>query len=134
MNDRSGRRADSLVNRISERAALDQLASAIRVGESRVLVLRGEPGVGKTVLLTYLNRSAAQCRVIRAAGVQSEMELAFAGLHQLLAPARDAQLLARVAGAALATERLTVEQMGAGEVCAGAGTPEARYVSWPMPR
>jgi DNA-binding CsgD family transcriptional regulator len=52
-------------------------------------VLRGEPGVGKTVLLAYLNRKAAECRVIRAAGVQSEMELAFAGLHQLLAPALD---------------------------------------------
>jgi DNA-binding CsgD family transcriptional regulator len=89
MNERSGRRADTLVNRVSERAALDQLASAVRVGESRVLVLRGEPGVGKTVLLAYLSRRAAECRVIRAAGVQSEMELAFAGLHQLLAPTLD---------------------------------------------
>ncbi|HEX6519743.1 MAG TPA: AAA family ATPase [Streptosporangiaceae bacterium] len=88
MNDPSRRRADTL-DRVSERAALDQLASAIGDGESRVLVLRGEPGVGKTVLLAYLNRKAAKCRVIRAAGVQSEMELAFAGLHQLLAPTLD---------------------------------------------
>jgi len=89
MNHRSGKPADAFVNRVSERAALDHLASAVRVGESQVLVLRGEPGVGKTKLLAYLNKRAAGCRVIRAAGVQSEMELAFAGLHQLLAPTLD---------------------------------------------
>ena len=65
------------------------LAAAVRAGESRVLVVRGEPGVGKTALLDYLAASAAGCRVVRAAGVQSEMELAFAGLHQLLAPMLD---------------------------------------------
>src|ERR1700742_4259205 len=89
MNHRSGKPAETLVDRVSERAALDHLASAVRVGESRVLVLRGEPGVGKTELLAYLNKRAADCRVIHAAGVQSEMELAFAGLHQLLAPTLD---------------------------------------------
>jgi DNA-binding CsgD family transcriptional regulator len=52
-------------------------------------VVRGEPGVGKTVLLDYLARGAAGCLVARAAGVQSEMELAFAGLHQLCAPMLD---------------------------------------------
>jgi predicted ATPase len=86
MNSRPGKAADTFVDRVSERATLDRLASSVRVGESRVLVLRGEPGVGKTKLLAYLNTRAADCRVIRAAGVQSEMELAFAGLHQLLAP------------------------------------------------
>src|SRR6202044_2698831 len=50
------------------------------------LVLRGEPGVGKSALLDYLARRATGCLVARAAGVQSEMELAFAGLHQLCAP------------------------------------------------
>src|SRR4029077_15094946 len=89
MYNRSRRSADTLMNRISERRVLDQLVSAVRVGESRVLILRGEPGVGKTALLAYLNRRVAGCRVVRVAGVQSEMELAFAGLHQLLAPMLD---------------------------------------------
>jgi DNA-binding CsgD family transcriptional regulator len=72
-----------------EVSVLAGLVAAVRAGESRVLVVRGEPGVGKTVLLDYLTGSAAGCRVVRAAGVQSEMELAFAGLHQLLAPMLD---------------------------------------------
>ena len=61
----------------------------VRAGEGRALVVRGEPGVGKTVLLDYLARRASGCRVERAAGVQSEMELAFAALHQLCAPMLD---------------------------------------------
>jgi len=65
---------------------LADLVAAVRAGESRVLVVRGEPGVGKTALLDYLAKEAQGCRVVRTAGVQSEMELAFAGLHQLLAP------------------------------------------------
>ena len=52
-------------------------------------MVRGEPGVGKTALLEYLVEQASGCRVARAAGVQSEMELAFAGLHQLCAPMLD---------------------------------------------
>jgi len=63
---------------------LDRLVYAVLAGESRVLVVRGEPGVGKSALLDYLAGHAAGCRVARAAGVESEMELAFAGLHQLL--------------------------------------------------
>lgn len=86
MSDQSARAVDTLLDRTSERRTLDQLVSAVRVGVGRGLVLRGEPGIGKTVLLTYLGKSAVGCRVIRAAGVQSEMELPFAGLHQLLAP------------------------------------------------
>jgi DNA-binding CsgD family transcriptional regulator len=58
----------------------------VRAGQSRVLVLRGEPGVGKTALLEYLQGRASGCRIARAAGVESEMELPFAGLHQLCAP------------------------------------------------
>ena len=65
---------------------LDGLVEAVRAGESRVLVVHGEPGVGKTALLEYLAGQAAGGRVLRVAGVQSEMELAFAGLHQLCAP------------------------------------------------
>src|SRR5467141_4944938 len=84
-----GGRATELVGRRSECEALDRLIEAVRAGESRALVLRGEPGVGKTALLEYLVEQAAGFRVVRAAGVQSEMELAFAGLHQLLAPMLD---------------------------------------------
>ena len=58
---------------------LDGLVEAVRAGESRVLVVRGEPGVSKTALLDHLARQASGCRVVRTAGVQSEMELAFAG-------------------------------------------------------
>jgi hypothetical protein len=90
MTTYSGRRggAMGLTNRLGERHALDRLVDAVRAGESRVLVIHGEPGVGKTVLLDYLagRASDAACLVIRATGVHSEMELAFAGLHQLCAP------------------------------------------------
>jgi len=75
-----------LTDRDMERGELDRLLSAVRAGESRVLMVRGDPGVGKTVLLDYLAGQARGCRVVRAVGVQSEMELAFAGLHQLCAP------------------------------------------------
>jgi len=78
-----------LTDRDLERGMLDRLVDAVRAGESRVLVMRGDPGVGKTVLLDYLVGRARGCRVARAAGVQSEMELAFAGLHQLCAPMLD---------------------------------------------
>jgi DNA-binding CsgD family transcriptional regulator len=85
----SGRPAQRLTDRISERRTLDRLIGAVRAGESRVLVLRGEPGIGKTALLDYASSRAANCRVRHMAGVQSEMELAFSGLHQLLAPMLD---------------------------------------------
>ena len=76
-----------MTNRRAECGALDRLVNAVRAGESRALVVRGDPGVGKTLLLDYLagRASDAGCRVERAVGVQSEMELAFAGLHQLCA-------------------------------------------------
>ncbi len=70
-------------------SVLADLVAAVRAGESRVLVVRGEAGVGKTALLDYLAGQAQGCRVMHAAGVQSEMEFAFAGLHQLLAPMLD---------------------------------------------
>jgi DNA-binding CsgD family transcriptional regulator len=75
-----------LVDRQAECGMLDRLVEAVCAGESRALVLCGEPGVGKTALLQYLIRRAAECRVVQTAGVESEMELAFAGLHQLCAP------------------------------------------------
>jgi DNA-binding CsgD family transcriptional regulator len=70
-------------------SVLADLVTAVRAGESRVLVLPGEPGLGKTALLDYLAGQAQGCRVVRTAGVQSEMEIAFGGLHQLLAPMMD---------------------------------------------
>src|SRR6201986_4680896 len=81
--------AAGLTGRLSERGLLDRFVAGVRAGEGRALVLRGEPGVGKTALLDYLADRAAGCLVARAAGVQSEMELAFAGLHQLCAPMLD---------------------------------------------
>jgi DNA-binding CsgD family transcriptional regulator len=78
-----------LTDRRGERGVLDQLVGAVRAGGSRVLVVRGEPGVGKSALLDYLAGHAPGCRVARVAGVEPEMELAFAGLHQLLAPMLD---------------------------------------------
>jgi DNA-binding CsgD family transcriptional regulator len=79
-------RAEGLTDRRSERAALDRLVAAVWGGQSRALVVRGDPGAGKTALLDYLARRASGCQVARASGVQTEMELAFAGLHQLCAP------------------------------------------------
>jgi DNA-binding CsgD family transcriptional regulator len=78
-----------LRGRRSECAVLDRLIDAVRAGESRALVVRGEPGVGKTALLDYAADHASGCVVARAAGVQSEMELAYAGVHQLCAPMLD---------------------------------------------
>jgi DNA-binding CsgD family transcriptional regulator len=83
-----GRRI-GLRGRGSECAQLDDLVSAIRRGESRSLVLRGEAGIGKTALLEYLIASASDMTVVRAVGVESEMELAFASLHQLCGPLLD---------------------------------------------
>jgi len=65
---------------------LDRLIESVRAGDSRALVLCGEAGAGKTALLDYLAGHALGCRVARAAGVQSDMELAFAAVHQLCAP------------------------------------------------
>ncbi|WP_328473209.1 AAA family ATPase [Actinoplanes sp. NBC_00393] len=76
-------------DRHSERGALDQLLTSVRASQSRVLVVRGEAGVGKSVLLDYLVRSASGFRVARASGHEYEMELTYAGLHQLCGPLLD---------------------------------------------
>src|SRR4051812_45893441 len=78
-----------LRGRASECALLDELVAAIRRGESRSLVLRGEAGIGKTALLDYLMASASDLTVVRAVGVESDMELGFASLQQLCAPLLD---------------------------------------------
>ncbi|MFJ2374552.1 AAA family ATPase [Streptomyces sp. NPDC087769] len=75
-----------LRGRRGECGALDQVLAGARAGQSQVLVLRGEPGVGKSALVEYLVGSATGCQTLRATGVESEMELAFAGLHQLCMP------------------------------------------------
>ena len=85
-DSRSSGRAVKLIDRHAEQAQLMQLVEAVLNGESRALMVRGDPGVGKTALLNFLAGEAAGCRVLRVTGVQSEMELAFAGLHQLCAP------------------------------------------------
>ena len=79
----------SLRGRGSERELLDGLVAAIGRGESRSLLLVGEAGIGKTALLQYLVSRASETTLLRAAGVESEMELAFATLHQLCAPRLD---------------------------------------------
>jgi len=78
-----------LVGRVPERGALDRFLAALGRGESQALVLLGEPGIGKTALLEDLAERASCCRVVSVSGIQSEMELAFAALHQLCAPLLD---------------------------------------------
>ena len=78
-----------LVDRLGEREELDRLVAGVHGGQSRVLVLRGEAGVGKTALLEHIAANAPGCRIARAAGVESEMELPYAGLHALCAPLLD---------------------------------------------
>jgi AAA ATPase domain len=78
--------AARLIGRGSKRRTLDRLLEAARAGRSAVMVLRGEAGVGKTALLDYLLARSSDFRAARSVGVESEMELAFAGMHQLCAP------------------------------------------------
>ncbi len=79
----------TLLNRQKERAALDRLLRDLRAGRGGALVVRGEAGVGKSALLDWAVGAAADMRVVRAAGVESEMELAFASVHLLCAPLLD---------------------------------------------
>ena len=75
--------------RRDECALLDGMLAAVRNGESRTLVLRGEAGVGKSALLDHLTAEASDLQTVRAMGVESEMELAFASLHQMCGPLLD---------------------------------------------
>jgi DNA-binding CsgD family transcriptional regulator len=81
--------ASTLHSRAPESAVLDRVLDAARAGRSKALVLLGEPGVGKTELIEHAAACASGFRVVRAVGVESEMELAFAGLHQLCAQLND---------------------------------------------
>src|SRR5260370_24373766 len=78
-----------LIGRDEELRTLDRLLEDVRAGQSKALVVRGEPGVGKTALLEYAAESASEFRVMRAAGVEAEIEFAYAALHQLCAPILD---------------------------------------------
>ncbi|HUA49185.1 MAG TPA: ATP-binding protein, partial [Solirubrobacteraceae bacterium] len=88
-NLRATRRPTSLRGRAAECALLDSLVGDLRRGESRSLVVHGEAGIGKTALLEYLVESASGMTVARAVGVESEMELAYASLHQICGPLLD---------------------------------------------
>jgi DNA-binding CsgD family transcriptional regulator len=89
MSGRGHGPATRLRGRRRECAGLERLLERARAGQSSVLVLRGESGVGKTALLEHVRERASGFRVARAGGVESEMELAFAGLQQLCAPMLD---------------------------------------------
>ena len=112
-------RAPRFLGRHDELSVLGSLVNAVWTGDSQVLVLRGEPGVGKTALLDWVAGQARESQVARTAGVQSEMELAFAGLHQLCAgllghldglpdPQRDALRIAFGLSAGPAPDRFLV--------------------------
>src|SRR6185436_1612054 len=75
--------------RSSECELLDRLLDNVRGGQSAVLAIRGEAGVGKTALLRFCARQASGFRIEQIAGVESEMELPFAGLHRLCSPMLD---------------------------------------------
>jgi DNA-binding CsgD family transcriptional regulator/tetratricopeptide (TPR) repeat protein len=107
-----------LWGRRAERQDLDRLLVNARAGTSGALVVLGEAGVGKSALLDYLIAHAAGCRIARVAGVESEMELAFAGLHQLCAPFLDR------------LDRLPAPQRGALGTAFGllAGEPPDRFL------
>jgi DNA-binding CsgD family transcriptional regulator len=75
-----------LIGRFSESSALERMLAGVRDGVSGVLVLRGRAGIGKTALLEWTAEQAGDMQVTRVAGVESEMDLGFAGLHQVLVP------------------------------------------------
>jgi hypothetical protein len=81
--------ASGFLDRTSEREVLDRLLAHVREGQSAVLVIRGEAGIGKTALLRYAARHASGFRVVQVMGAEAEMELPFAGIHQLCAPVLD---------------------------------------------
>ena len=117
------RQPPKLLGRRSECEALDRLVADALAGRSRVTVLRGEAGVGKSALLDYLSGRVAGWQVARAVGVESEMELAYAGLHQLCAPMLDH------------LDRLPVPQRDALATVfgrsAGARRPTGSWSGWP---
>src|ERR1700742_1451812 len=107
------------LGRTRERERLDAMLAQARAGQSAVLVIRGEPGIGKTALLRYAARQASGLRTLEVEGVQAEMELAFAGIHllcmslpdrldALAAPQRNALEIALGVAAGAAPDRFLV--------------------------
>src|SRR5579862_2769890 len=86
---RGRQRAPELRGRVDARGFLDRLIDAVRAGQSQALVLSGEAGVGKTARLGFLAGRTPGWRVVRATGVQCEMERSFAGLQQFCKPLLD---------------------------------------------
>ncbi|WP_214410552.1 AAA family ATPase [Sphaerisporangium fuscum] len=78
-----------LHGREAEISAIDRLIAEVRTGSSGVLVVRGEPGIGKTALLEHAMANGADLQILRSVGVRSESDLAFAGLHLLIRPVFD---------------------------------------------
>src|SRR5262249_40411163 len=121
----------SLRGRCRECTVLDELLEQVRGGRSTVLVMCGEAGVGKTALLEYLAGRALGCRLARGTGGQSEMELAFAGLHQLCAPmlsGADCVPVAPPEGLRVAVGRGAGPPAGRGPGRAGRAQPAVRGV------
>src|ERR671917_1803503 len=79
----------TLLGRADEQSALDHLLANVRGGQSAVLVMRGEAGMGKTALMHHCARQASGFRVVRAVGIEAAMTLPFAGVHHLCAPFLD---------------------------------------------
>src|ERR1700749_331744 len=102
-----------LLGRAREREVLDRLLDGVRAGHAGVLVMQGEPGVGKTALLEYTAAGASRFRVARTFGVEAEMELPFAAAQQLCAPFLEL------------SERLPDPQQAALRVAFGLGTGPA---------
>jgi hypothetical protein len=92
----SSRGVSGFVGLISEFRALEELANAVQSRGGRALVVRGEPGIGKSALIQRLVESGPELHTVRAVGVESEMKLPFGGLHQLCSPLLD--LLPRLPG------------------------------------
>jgi predicted ATPase len=107
-----------LLDRLAERAALGQLVDAARGGRSGALVVHGEAGVGKTALLEDVTASAAGMRIARVAGIESEMELAYAALQQLCAQMLDG------------LDRLPDPQLRRSAWCSGCGRGRRRTGFW----
>jgi DNA-binding CsgD family transcriptional regulator len=78
--------ARTLLGRQMECAVLDELLVALHQGESRALVVRGDAGVGKSALLNHLTGSATGARLLTTVGVESDMELPYAAVHQMCLP------------------------------------------------
>ena len=106
-----------LHGRRTECTALDTCVAVARAGDSQTMVLRGEAGIGKTALLDHVAGGSTDCWVLRAVGIESEMELPFAAVHQLVQPLLEG------------LERLPPPQRGALETAFGltSGEPPDRF-------